>query len=488
MSKPLLRLLTDDGVKKISDESIGILEDVGVKVFHVGARKLLEEAGAKVDHQTNLVRIPADLTEQCLNKLPQEIVLAGRDPDRDIVLESAKQNLYNRSMTGAEGWIDIKDGTYRKVVLSDVRDFAVLDDALENIHIATAPYYCDPGLNLKARDVRLLEIMLENTSKHVLMQPYGGKNTEYMIKLGLAERGSEEGLRKRPRFTVMMSPVPPLTYHGNEIDVMLWAGKYGIPLEITSMPICGAAAPVTVAGGVLLTVAEHVAGVVISQLANPGAPVIFAPRTCILDMSSGSALEGTVENAMISAAETQVAKEGFGWVADMYGPTSDSLVRDGQSIVERTFNTMLSRYAGADILAGGGNYEHSYTMDVVQLVIDNDIFGMTSRVMDGLEINDDTLGLDAIRRVGAGVERNYLTDPHTLKYFKTEYWKHKLITHCSRAALSPDGATDFDQRARERVRRILEEHKPAPLAESIVKELRAISETAEREITEATTT
>lgn len=487
MGKCIMRPLSSEGVKKIRTEAIKILEDVGVKVSHEGAKKMLADAGAKVNHKTDLVLIPAGLTEKCLKKLPQRIVLGGRDPDKDIVLDSKRQDTYYRSMTGAEGYIDLRTGKYRKVTYSDVKDFALVDDALENIHIVTAPYYCDPDRNLHARDVRLLEILLENTGKHILMQPYTGKNTEYMIKLGLAERGSEEALRKRPRMTVMMSPVPPLTYHGNEIDVMLWAGRYGIPLEITSMPICGGAAPVTVAGGVLLTVAEHVAGVVIGQLANPGAPIIFAPRTCVLDMSTGSALEGSIENALISAAETQVAKEGFGWFADMYGPTSDSLCLDAQSIIERVFNTTLSAYAGADILAGGGNYEHSYTMDIVQLAIDNEIFGMTSRVLRGIEVNDDTLGLAAIRRVGAGVEGNYLTDEHTLKYFKTEYAKHKLITHTSRHMWEGEGRKDLTKRAKERVKDILKKHKPAPLPESIVKDLRTIAESAEREITETTT-
>ncbi|MBE0479781.1 MAG: trimethylamine methyltransferase family protein [Dehalococcoidia bacterium] len=487
MSKHLMRLLSDEDVGKIREESIKVLEEVGVKVSHEKAKKLLEEAGARVDHDTNLVLIPRSLIEECLKKLPRQILMAGRDPSRDVVLESDRQNVYNRSMTGAEGWIDLHTDKYRKVVLSDVKDFATIDDALENIHIATAPYYCDENLNLAARDVRLLQIMLENTSKHILMQPYGGKNTEYMVELGIAELGSAEALRKRPRFTVMTSPVPPLTYHGNEIDVMFCAGKYGIPLEITSMPICGAASPVTIVGGVLMTIAEHLAGVVISQVAHPGAPVIFAPRTCVLDMSTGSALEGTVENAMISAAETQVAKEGFGWFADMYGPTSDSLMHDGQSVIERTFNTILSRFAGADILAGGGNYEHSYTMDIVQLAVDNEIFGMAARAVKKLEVNDDTLGVAAMRRVGAGVDRNYLIDPHTMKYFKTEYSKHKLMVHSSRAIWESTGGKNLLERARERVKSILREYKPAPLPERIAQEQRAIAVRAEQEITEATT-
>lgn len=488
MGKQVMKFLSGADVEKMRAETIKILEEVGVKVYHDETKKLLENAGAKVDHQTSLVNIPSKLAEECLKKVPRKIVIGGRDANSDVILDlDNEKRLYKRSMTGAEGYIDLQTGEYRKVILSDVKDWGILVDGLENIDIATPPYYSDAGLNLKARDVRALEILLENTSKPILVQPYGGKNVEFMIKLGIAERGSEQQLREKPRFIVMMSPVPPLTYHGNEIEVMLWAGRYGIPLEITSMPICGAAGPVTIAGGVLLTVAEHAAGVVISQLANPGAPVIFAPRTVLLDMHSGAGLEGTVENALISAAETQLAREGFGWLADMYGPTSDSLIADGQSMIERCFNTTLPAYAGADILAGGGNFEHSYTLDPVQLAIDEDILGMTSRVLRGIEVDDDTLGLAAIRRIGAGVERSYLTDEHTMKYFKTEYFRPKVITHAPREIWKSEGGKDLYERAKERVNNILKEHKPVSLSEAVVTELRSIAESAEREITEATT-
>src|SRR4030042_1267797 len=148
MGKCIMRPLTDEGVKKIRAESIKIIEDVGVKVSHEGAKKLLADAGAKVDRKTDLVLIPAALTERCLKKLPQRIVLGGRDPDKDIVLDAKRQDTYYRSMTGAEGYIALANGKYRKGAYPDVKDFVLVDDALENIHIVTAPYYCDPARNL----------------------------------------------------------------------------------------------------------------------------------------------------------------------------------------------------------------------------------------------------------------------------------------------------------------------------------------------------
>ena len=487
MRKQLMRFLSDEDVIRIREEAINILDEVGLIVKHREVEKMLEEAGAQVDYQTDLVHIPHNLTEKCLERLPEEIVLGGRNLDDDILLNPSNTEIYGRPISGSEFCIDPYDGSRRKVLRTDVANFARLADALDNIHIVSGPYYTDAGLNLKSRDVCCLEILLENTSKPVMIQPYGKRNMEYMVKLAIAERGCADELRKRPRFIVMTSPVSPLAYHGSEIDIMLLAGKYGIPVANNSMIICGATGPVTLAGWLLLTVAELLGGIVITQLANPGAPIICAPRPVILEMTTGAPLQGTVENAMMSAAFVQVAKEEFGWLTDVSGPASESHTRDGQCTVERSFNITLSAYSGANILGAAGNYESSLILDPVQLAIDDEILGMTARAVRGINVSDETLGLDAIKRIGAGVDKTYLIDEHTVKYFRTEFFKPKIFTRSSRDSWELDGSKSVDEKASERVKNILKEHYPDPLPEEASKKMRSISEMAEREITEVTT-
>ena len=96
------------------------------------------------------------------------------------------ERVYNRTLSGAEYYVDPYEGKYRKAMLSDVKDWTVVVDGTEEIDICTMPYYSDAGLNLSARDVRGLEVMLENTSKPVELQPYGKQNVEYMIEMGVA--------------------------------------------------------------------------------------------------------------------------------------------------------------------------------------------------------------------------------------------------------------------------------------------------------------
>ena len=141
-------------------------------------------------------------------------------------------------------------------------------------------------------------------------------------------------------------------------------------------------------------------------------------------------------------------------------------------MIERVFNTLLPALAGANVVSGAGGLEHCYTVDPVQLVIDDEIMGMTKRILRGFEINDDTLGLDALARVGPG--GNFLSDEHTLKYFKGEYYRPHTFNRGTREIWQSKGGKDLNENARERAKTILREHEPTPLADDIAKELDSI--------------
>ena len=330
------------------------------------------------------------------------------------------------------------------------------------------------------------EILLENNTKHIVMQLYGPQNLDFCIKLATVEKGSEAELKRRPRFSIHVSPVPPLHYHANTVSQILLCGKYGIPVELCTIQVLGVNSPVTLAGSVLMALAEHLAAVVLLQLAHPGAPIMIAPRCMPADMSRGQALAGPVEHAMASVALIQVAKEGFGWQVNFL-PGTDSFLTDGQTIMERCFGIILGGCCGGDTMSGAGQLAAYNILDPALLVIDNEILGMMFKAKKGMEVNEETLALDAIRRIGVGVGKSFLADEHTYRHFRTEYFRPRLATRTPRDVWEGRGRKDLYQRARERAIDILREHKPPPLEEAVVKELRSIAERAETEIRETTT-
>jgi trimethylamine--corrinoid protein Co-methyltransferase len=198
-------------------------------------------------------------------------------------------------------------------------------------------------------------------------------------------------------------------------------------------------------------------------------PLMYAPRNLILDSWTGLSLQGRMEAAMMAACQAQLAAELYHMPPNLFGAVADSMVADAQSATERAINVLLPALSGANVLAGFGHIEHCYTYDPVLLVMDNDLVGMVRRLMRGVEVSDETLGMEAILRVGSS--GNFLIDPHTLKYYKTEYFVPKTINRFVRGVWESKGMKDSNELAQERARKILAEHRAEPLDPKLLAEL-----------------
>lgn len=469
-------VLSDQEVWEVHSAALEVLRTTGVKIESEEARKLLREAGAEVDDGTTLVKFPTKLVERCIANVPQKVIYGGRNRGNDLVLEP-NGAVHSRPITGAEGYIDLGTRKYRKPMLSDLKDWIKVSDALGNISYCTGLYPWDVTINI--RDLYVAKSLLMNTEKHIEMQPYGGKWMEYIIKLVLTVQTKEE-LKEHPIISVLTSATSPLQYLKYASDILFLAGEYGIPVEMNTMPSAGGTGPVTVSGILMLAHAEILTAIVLAQLANPGAPLVYRPLPLVLDMSTGTGLEGTVENALLAAAGVQLAQKCCNNMpTNMFGQVTDALIPDGQSMIERTFNTLLPALAGANIVSGAGHVEHCYTADIVQLAIDDEILGMTFRLLNGIEVNDETLGLEALQQVGPG--GNFLRDKHTLKYFKDEYFRPYTFNRIARVVWQEKGSKDLNENARERVKKILKEHEVSPLDDKLSKELELIIREAEED-------
>jgi trimethylamine--corrinoid protein Co-methyltransferase len=119
--------------------------------------------------------------------------------------------------------------------------------------------------------------------------------------------------------------------------------------------------------------------------------------------------------------------------------------------------------AGANFIHhAAGMLEDMSTIAYEQFVIDNDLLGMAMHAVRGIEINEETLALEAIDRVGPG--GHYLMDEHTLRHMRTEhYFPSAVFDRQGREAWEQAGARDAWDRSKEIARRILAEHKPEPL-------------------------
>ncbi len=470
------RFLTESDMQKIHEQSLFLLENTGIGIEHEKTMQLLAEAGAKVDYENKSVRMPAELVEKSLKTVPRKITLAGRNPERDLILEPGG-TIRTRNTGGMTQIHDLETGEIRESILADTADFARLLDGLDNIDFIAPLYAADVPLDIL--ELQVLETMMCNTDKHINIRALDKRTFPYLIKMAETVAGGKENLKARPVISILEAPISPLLFPDVFIESLLLGGASGIPIEICSMPNIGGTGPITLAGSLLLSTVEHLATIVVSQTAHPGAPLIWASRFPALDMKSGNTGMLT-EGAMVSAAAAQLATEYYNLICDLHGPATNAVNPEGESVFEECIGAFVTGFAGRPaVLCGAGGMELGIATSFEQLVISNEIFSVFRRVLDGFVVDDDTLAKDVIAQVGVG--GNYLGEQHTLDHLRSERLNSCLLKPKTRAKWVEEGSKSLVDLAREKARAILAEHQPAPMDEATLAGLKEIVKTAQKD-------
>lgn len=469
-----LRILSEADIKNLHAESLQLLAHQGIKVMHTACRSMLADHGCKLETGSEIMKIPADLVTQALQTTPKRVLLGGREPVHDLTLEMGRLPV-TRNGGGPGHLLDMHTNQVQGVTTNDLESFTRVVDACEHIDYAAPVYAQDTPA--PTRDLHTLATVFKNTSKHVNMRVLSLRSLPYVIQMAQIVAGGKQALKDRPVISMLESPIAPLKIPDVLVETLDVCGEYGIPVELCSMPNLGVTGPITLAGSLLLSNVEMLAAIVISQLYHPGAPLQFSPRLVMMDMKTGMTLIGSIECALLSMAGIQLAREAYAIPVNMHGPLTDSPIVDDQSAIERTYFTFLSAYAGASVLAGAGHVEQNLIVSLPQLVMDDEIYGLVRHSLQGLTVNADTLGIDAIQRCMA--QENFLTDEHTLKHLRVERFHPALLLHTSRAAWEEAGAKDMYERAKDRVEHIINSHQPKPLDETQVKLIEEVIQEAE---------
>jgi trimethylamine--corrinoid protein Co-methyltransferase len=289
--------------------------------------------------------------------------------------------------------------------------------------------------------------------------------------------GSDEELRKKPIMSFFGCPEAAL-YFGEVADMIINAASKRLPVSILPTVIAGGTSPVTLAGTLVQSTAEFLAGALMVQLTSPGNPVIISTAPVNLNMKTGTPLLGTMEFGLMIAGVAQIAKY-FKIPSNVYGFGSDSKTLDEQVAFEKAFLLTLSAMAGADIIYGPGVLESDVTNSYEQVIIDCELLENIQRLMKGIRVEEETLAVNIIAKVGP--RGHYLKEEHTRRLFRQEYFIPHLADRTPRLVWEKAGSKDVVAKAREEVKRILAEHQPPQLPEVTVKELKDILHTVEKE-------
>lgn len=244
------------------------------------------------------------------------------------------------------------------------------------------------------------------------------------------------------------------------------------------MPLSGATSPVTLAAAVVQHTAECLSGVVIHQLAQAGAPIVWGGSPAAFDMREGTTPMGAAETWLIDAGYVQVGKA-LDLPTHVYMGMSDAKMVDSQCGLESMGGAMTAALIGANMISGAGMLDFETCLSYEKLVIDAEIIGLSKRMATGIEIREHPIALDVMRLMGH--RSDYLALPHTRKWFRKElYLPSEVIDRGSYDAWQQKGSKSVTDRAAERVEKLLAGYQPNSLSPELRSELKSITLSAAR--------
>jgi trimethylamine---corrinoid protein Co-methyltransferase len=464
-----VRVLDDKSISNIHNAALQVLEQTGIAIHTEEGRKLLLDAGCKPS-SNDAITIPPKLVEQALKSAPSSITLYDRLGQERCLLEGWKTSFGTGS--DCPFILDRKTEEKRQCTYEDVSNGALVLDSLENFDFVM-PVGIISDRPKSVADVYEVEATLINTVKPVVFTAHNSQTFQASIDLAAAVSGSLENLQKKPTILLYAEPTSPLKHMTEATDKLIHAARMQIPIVFTPCPLGGATAPATGAGLLVQATAESLSGLVIHQLANPGAPYVFGGVLYLLDMRTMISPYGSPELHQLCAALTCMAHH---YQLPMFGTCgcSDAKRVDAQAGLEVGFSALMATLSGQNLIHDIGFLESALITSYEMYILTDEAIGMAKHITRGVTVNDDTLAVDVINSVGT--TGDFLTHDHTLKHFRQEAYFPKILDRTNYANWEKLGCKTMDVKLKEKADDVIASHEAEPIPPAAAKQMKKIME------------
>jgi trimethylamine--corrinoid protein Co-methyltransferase len=447
--RPKVELLSAELAGKILAEAYLLLDREGVRFENPAARALFRAAGMSVDEGTGRVRIAPELVRDCLATTPPIITLYDRSGEVSYVVGGDTVH-FDPGSAGTRV-LDHALKRERAPTTTDLITLARLTDALPNLHFQSTSLVPADVPQTIGDSFRLLFCLLYS-AKPVVTGTFRVEGFGPMREMLAAVRGGTTELRRKPLAIFDACPSPPLKWSHLTSQSLIDCARAGIPSELISMGLTGATSPATLSGTLVQHVVENLAGLVLCQLAQPGAPVIFGGSPSSFDMRKGTTPMGAMETMMIDMAYAQLGKI-LNLPTHAYMALSDAKTNDAQAGYETGLGAALAALAGINVVSGPGMLDFESSISFEKLVIDDEICGLAYRLISGIAGPEDPLAEHLFRAFDPAM--NFLVLAHTRKWYRLEHRLSAIPDRDTYDAWLAAGAGTLADRAAERVREIL---------------------------------
>ncbi len=454
--QPKLELLSSELTSRILDEAYQLMMNPGIRVLSAQARQLLAGAGAQVGETSNVARIPEAVIRTAVETTPKVFHLYDRLGERTVTYGGNSVQFDPGSCS--VNVLDPDTLTHKPAHTRDLVRLVKVAEMLPQYEAQSTAVVCD-DVPKEIGDLYRLYVVLMHSVKAVVTGAFSIKTLETMIDMvALFARGRAQ-LAERPQAIFDVCPNPPLTWGNFGAENLIALARAAVPAEIVSMPLAGAAAPVTLLGAITQHAAECLSGITIHQLARPGSPIVWGGAPAIFDMRKGTTPMGAVETAMIDAAYAQVGKS-LDLPTHCYLGASDAKIIDAQAGLESGVTAVIGALAGINMISGAGMLDFLASQSPEKLVVDAEAVAMAKRLLAGVEVRTDTLATGFFE--GLNFKGDFLKQKLTRQLFPVEqYLPSPIIDRDSVRGWQQDGRLDTFSRARIRTAQLIKEyHQP----------------------------
>ena len=469
--RPQFKLLSADLLERIVGEARDILGHLGTKVQNPRVLKLLADYGARVDLEKSHAWFPGRVLDRALGTVPHSFKLFNV-----LGEETHDFSGSNIHFTPGSAALHILDHETQQIRNPDTADYVSYVQLLSGLgHIAAqSTAFIPADVADRVSDSYRLFLSLLYGEKPVVTGTFTIESFQVMRDMQLAVRGSEQELRAKPLTIFSCCPTSPLKWSEITSQNVVDCAAAGIPVEFISMPLSGFMAPVTLVGTLVQHTAETLSGIVISQASCPGTPALYGGSPAAFDMRFETTPMGAVETQMVDCAYNEIGKH-LGLPTQAYISLSDAKLLDAQAGLETAMGATLAALSGINSISGPGMLDFESCQSLEKLVLDNEICGMTLRLVRGIEPREDFPArpiFEELLRDG-----HLLISPHTRRHLKNElYFPGRVIDRANLSRWREEGSLTLGERAHQEVERLIGEWQPSRLDAERSKELCTLME------------
>ncbi|MCY4541911.1 MAG: trimethylamine methyltransferase family protein [Rhodobacteraceae bacterium] len=461
-----VEIYSSDRIAAIHNAALDLLENLGMKVLLNEARTLFRAGGAVVDDDTGLVRIGREIVDAAIGEAPRSIHMVAGAPDKDVTLELGVLTML--AGAGSAYATDLQRGR-RASSLADFRELVRITDHFDALQMLDA--LVEPqDVPTQFRHYSAMESQLELSNKIPFIYSRGSRQAVESFEMLQLHRGvSDAAFAANPHvYTIINTNSPRL------LDIPMAQGLIDFARHrqlsiVTPFCLMGAMAPVTVAGALTLSHAEALAGIALTQLAQPGAPVCYGSFISNVDLKSGAPAFGTPEQVRANLASGQLARLiGLPWRC---AAGSSANVNDAQAANETQMGMWSCLLAGSTIvLHAAGWIEGGLTVSYEKFITDMEVVHMFADLCQARGGDEDDLALDALQEVNPG--GHFFGCEHTMQRYQTAFYPPLVADWSTFGTWNARGRKDASERATEMWKRIVRDHEPPPANANRMEKLR----------------